>query len=135
MSDWDELEAVENKPRMQSLAENYEAAKQSYATVKETLDNLEMQIVGEVPEDFGEHEIDAGELTITVRRNDRFAWDQNILAETLEELSDQYPDFVKVSYTIDKKKFNAAPDDVRKPFLHALTRKQGTVNVTIKRKA
>jgi hypothetical protein len=133
MSDWDEFEGLEKKPRLQRIAEEYEQAKQQYGSLKATIDDLEMRIVGEVPEDFGEHTIEAGELDIIVKRNDRFQWDQEILNEVLGDMV-SLPSFVKVAYSIDKKKFNAASDEERELLLSALTRKQGTINITVKRK-
>lgn len=99
-------------------------------SMQHTLDDLKAQILAEFDEAAEEQYMKFGKHTVTVKRSERWTWDSDAVKAMLA--GGPPPEFVKETYTVDKRKFVKQDSVVRDAYLHALTRKPGpaTINVT-----
>lgn len=115
---------------MAKAVEMYASIEASIETMKHTLEDLKAQILAEFDEAAEEQQLNFGNYTVTVRRAERWTWDSDLVEQMVDDGAT--PEFVKKTYTVDKRKFVKQDSVVRDAYLHALTRKPGpaTINIT-----
>lgn len=132
MSDWDDYESQEaaaEAPKADTtLAERIIAAKAALDLADAAYAALVDEAVALVSDDFGEHTIDCGQHTIVLTRGEKYEWNIDTLKTILDGKEFL---FVKQKLSVDKRRFDALPEDVKKQFLPALTRKPGSVSIKV----
>lgn len=115
---------------MAKAVEMYASIEASIETMKRTLEDLKAQILAEFDEAAEEQQRNFGNYTVTVKRSERWTWDSDLVEQMVD--GGAIPEFVKKTYTVDKRKFVNQDSVVRDAYLHALTRKPGpaTINIT-----
>lgn len=155
MTTWDELDdALKAKPReivevsdmeQERIERLGDYAERLHYIREEMAENkaLEAAIVADIerlagPTDEG-HPVQAGDWMIEVTSGERWSWDKDLVEQLLDAKGvstedDSLPDFVDRSATINRRRYEKAPEDLRAYFAPALTRKEGkpTVKVTPK---
>jgi hypothetical protein len=132
MSDWDDYEskdaALEPPKADSTLAMRIIAAKAALDAADAAYATLCDEAVALISDDFGEHIIDCGQHSIVLTRSERYEWDTDALKTILggKELP-----FVKQKLSVDKRRFDALPEDEKKQLLPALTRKPGSVSIKV----
>lgn len=111
-------------------AETYLSVSATIDTLQRTLEDLKAQLLAEFDEAAEEQHRTFGKYTVTVKRAERWTWDSDAVEAMVA--GGTLPDFVKKTFTVDKRKFVKQDSVVRDAYLPALTRKPGpaTLNVT-----
>lgn len=89
--------------------------------ISSEIEAIEEELAPLVPEEPGDHVIDAGDFMIRATRGERWTWDKAEL-ERQFGAEEELPDFVKRSLSVDKRKFQALSPAQQNPLLDALTR-------------
>lgn len=131
MDTWEEYESQGETEGLAKMAEEYGQLVQQIEHLAEKAETLKAKIEVEFPADAGEFNKQAGSYMITLNRQERWTWDKEIL-ETIYASSASLPEFVRRTYSIDKRKFKSLDDDQKKVLLPALTRKGGPVKISVK---
>lgn len=139
MSDWTKvtseagLGAVNAEAsRLEELAKAIDTYIQTEAKIellKHTLDDLKAQILAEFDEAAEEQHLKFGKYQVTVTRSERWTWDSDAVEAMVADGT--LPEFVKKTFTVDKRKFVKQDSVVRDAYLHALTRKPGPANINV----
>lgn len=120
--------------RLSSLAESLLYAERELAECKECRTRVVTDIEGLIPETM-EGTIKVPGWTITIERGERWSWDKDILEQMLKlkGINDpaEIPAFIKRSTTVNRAKFDAQPEDVRREWIAALTRQKGATKITV----
>ncbi len=131
MSDWDKFEEQTASSGLLKLIDEFNETKATFDDSKDRLSTLEAKIVAEFNEDFGEQSKKIGENIVTINRQERYDWDQNILEALF--VSGSVPEYIKKRLTVEKRNFQKLTEAEQAPLLPALTRKPGPVSVKITR--
>ena len=83
------------------------------------------------PEEFGEQTRVYGKDVVTINRQERFHWDQDILEELFK--SGKLPAHIKKRLTVEKRTFQKLTEAEQKELQPALTRKPGPISVKLTR--
>lgn len=131
MSDWDKFEEQTASSGLLKLIDEFNETKATFDDSKDKLSTLEAKIVAEFNEDFGEQSKKIGDNIVTINRQERYDWDQNILEALF--VSGSVPEYIKKRLTVEKRNFQKLTEAEQAPLLPALTRKPGPVSVKITR--
>tara|TARA_Y100001970_G_scaffold145912_1_gene179140 strand:- start:15392 stop:15802 length:411 start_codon:yes stop_codon:yes gene_type:complete len=131
MSDWEQFESdTENAPISQKIEELKERKRKQEDNAK-AIEKLEADLVAEFPEEFGEQTRVYGKDVVTINRQERFHWDQDILEELFK--SGKLPAHIKKRLTVEKRTFQKLTETEQKELQPALTRKPGPISVKLTR--
>lgn len=131
MSDWDTLEAASESRTIARLIESYEEKVAQRDALIDEIKTLEKQILTDFPEDFGEHSRVVGNKVVTINRQERYDWNQDLLAKVFAD--SELPDHIKRRLTVDKRVFQSLEPVQQAPLMAALTRKPGPVSIKVTR--
>lgn len=120
--------------RLADRAEALLYAERELAACAEAKKRLIIEIEELIPE-TAEGPIKVPGWTISIERGERWTWDKDILEQLLatKGINDpaDIPSFITRSTTINRKVFDAQPEDVRKEWIIALTRKKGATKIVV----
>lgn len=138
MSDWTKVTAEAGMGadaeahRLQELGKAVETYLHLGATIEtmtRSLEDLKAQILAEFDEAAEEEQREFGQYKVTVKRGERWTWDSDAVEAMVSD--GPLPDFVKKTFSVDKRKFVKQDSVVRDAYLHALTRKPGPATITV----
>jgi hypothetical protein len=116
------------KEHASSYAEHLEKSEQ----IKASLSYLKEILLSDLPEEPGEYLIDMDdERVLTVSIPEKWTWDKKLLKEVYASAG--LPECVSQSFTVDRKKFEAASDDVKEVLRKALTIQCGLPTIKVKK--
>ena len=131
MSDWDKFEAENNLKPLLQMVEDLQTANQEQEQANTKVEKLEAKLIAEFSEEFGEQSKAIGVNIVTINRQERFQWDQDVLADIFKK--ETLPSHVKRRLTVEKRTFQKLTEAEQKKVMPALTRKPGPVTVKITR--
>mgnify|MGYP003691365459 CR=1 FL=1 len=131
MDTWEEYESQGEVEGLAKMAEEYGRLVTQIDKLVEKAETLKTKIEVEFPADAGEFNKQAGSYMVTLNRQERWTWDKEIL-ETIFSSSTTLPEFVRRTYSVDKRKFKSLDEGQQRELLPALTRKGGTVKISVK---
>ena len=131
METWEDYEKQTEAEGLAKLAEEYGQIAVQIERLTEQAETLKMKIEAEFPADAGEFNKQAGSYMVTLNRQERWTWDKEIL-ESIFASSTTLPEFVRRTYSIDKRKFKHLDEAQQSELLPAITRKGGPVKITVK---
>jgi|TARA_B110000971_G_C19910150_1_gene454124 hypothetical protein len=106
--------------RLKQAAQQYADCLAKLDVAKVSLDYIKEILVADLPEEVGEFAIEMEDgRTLVVRIPEKFVWDKKLLKDTYE--ASGLPDCVSQSFTVDRKKLDAAPLNVQEVLKKALT--------------
>tara|TARA_B100000780_G_scaffold95402_1_gene66522 strand:+ start:9128 stop:9550 length:423 start_codon:yes stop_codon:yes gene_type:complete len=106
--------------RLKDAAKQYTECSVRLDNEKASLDYLKEILLSDLPNVVGEHPIQMDDgRTLVVRIPEKLVWDKKLLKSTFE--ASGLPDCVSQSFTVDRKKLDAAPENVREVLKQALT--------------
>jgi len=118
---------------LDKIAESLLEVNERLEQLKSLKVSLEDKIWTLTPEEVGEFAVEGDEFMFTVKRNEKWTWDSDVIKSKL--VTTPTPDFVNAKFSINKKKFLAEDQAVQADFLDALTKSPSTAKVTPLRKA
>lgn len=107
--------------RLPLLAQRHLELSLQNERLKAELEAIEEEMAPLVPEEPGDHHIDAGDYLVRATRAERWTWDKAELERRFGS-EDELPDYVRRSLSVDKRKFQSLPPAEQGPLLDALTR-------------
>lgn len=110
-----------DESRAASLAEEYSHLEAVNAETKARMEMIVDELSRMFPETEGAMSREAGSYTITIKRDERWVWDKEILAEMFGD--DDLPPYVKRTLSVDKRKFERLKTSEQDQLKPALTRK------------
>lgn len=124
---------VAEEPRSERMANNarqFASLSEEAEKTKQTLAYLKEIILADLPEEPGEYNvrIDATR-TLIVTIPEKWEWDKKLLSDMFPVA--HTPDCVSTSYTVDKRKFEAASPEVKSQMSAALTIKCGAPTMKV----
>ena len=131
MSDWDKFEQQAKHKPMTEMIEALLDARRKKDEAEKLVEQFEAKLIAEFPEEFGEQSKQIGDNIVTVNRQERYNWNQEMLEGIFKK--SPLPPHVKRSLTVEKRtyqKLTKAEQDLVEP---ALTIKPGPVSVKITR--
>lgn len=131
MSDWDMLSSGSESRETSRMIEDYENLVSQRDELDDKIKRIEKQIIADFPEDFGEHSRVVGNKVLTINRQERYTWNQDLLHKIYQD--EEIPDHVKRRLTVDKRVFQRLDPEQQAPLLPALTRNPGPVSIKITR--
>ncbi len=131
MSDWDMLSSGSESRETSRMIEDYENLVSQRDELDDKIKSIEKQIIADFPEDFGEHSRVVGNKVLTINRQERYTWNQDLLHKIYQD--EEIPDHVKRRLTVDKRVFQRLDPEQQAPLLPALTRNPGPVSIKITR--
>jgi hypothetical protein len=134
---WDRLEssntpahlASTTSDRLEPLAEEYAKLRKEYDAISERLGQLENEIAYLFPEEAGDVAMSTSAYEVIVSRSERWTWDKDALQRFFP--TEEYPDYIKSSLSVDKRKFQKLPALEQEKLRHALTRKLDNPKVKV----
>lgn len=139
MSDWGSVNEkslshaaavqLEREVEVASKARRYMELMDKIDTMQEEADALKADLVAEFPEEMEDQTRLFANMAITVKRGERWTWDSDKLREIVGDVDSSH--LVKMSLSIDKRKFQKLADEEKAPYLAALTRAPGPVKVEV----
>ena len=79
MTDWDKFEAETANAPMSKIIDELKEQRRVRDDATKRVEQLEAKIVSEFPEEFGDQTKVYGDDVVTINRQERFNWDQDIL--------------------------------------------------------
>ena len=131
MTDWDKFEAETANAPMSKIIDELKEQRRVRDDATKRVEQLEAKIVSEFPEEFGDQTKVYGNDVVTINRQERFNWDQDILDNIFK--AKPLPDHVKRRLTVDKRTFQKLTETDQEVLAPALTRKPGPVSVKLTR--
>tara|TARA_B100002019_G_scaffold159988_1_gene137939 strand:- start:12113 stop:12514 length:402 start_codon:yes stop_codon:yes gene_type:complete len=131
MSDWDMLSSGSESRETSRMIEDYENLVSQRDELDDKIKRIEKQIIADFPEDFGEHSRVVGNKVLTINRQERYTWNQDLLHKIYQD--EEIPDHVKRRLTVDKRVFQRLDPEQQAPLLPALTRNPGPVSIKVTR--
>ncbi len=131
MTDWDKFEAETANAPMSKIIDELKEQRRVRDDATKRVEQLEAKIVSEFPEEFGDQTKVYGDDVVTINRQERFNWDQDILDNIFK--AKPLPDHVKRRLTVDKRTFQKLTETDQEVLAPALTRKPGPVSVKLTR--
>jgi hypothetical protein len=134
---WDTLESASppahlvasTSDRLEPLAEEFVRLKKEYDALSERLGQLENEIAYLFPEEAGDLAQSTSNFEVIVSRSERWTWDKDALQRQFP--TEEYPDYIKSSLSVDKRKFQKLPALEQEKLRHALTRKLDNPKVKV----
>ncbi len=131
METWEDFEDATEQGGIAKVAEEFKSISKQIEDLEERRDRLKAKIEGEFSQDMGEQSKQAGSYLITLSRQERWSWDKEVLLEIYKS-TDSMPEFIKKTFSIDRRKWKSLDDDDQTRLLPALTRKPGPVKIVVK---
>ena len=131
MTDWDKFEAETANAPMSKIIDELKEQRRVRDDATKRVEQLEAKIVSQFPEEFGDQTKVYGDDVVTINRQERFNWDQDILDNIFK--AKPLPDHVKRRLTVDKRTFQKLTETDQEVLAPALTRKPGPVSVKLTR--
>ena len=131
MSDWDMLSSGSESRETSRMIEDYENLVSQRDELDDKIKRIEKQIIADFPEDFGEHSRVVGNKVLTINRQERYTWNQDLLHKIYQD--EEIPDHVKRRLTVDKRVFQRLDPEQQAPLLPALTLNPGPVSIKVTR--
>ena len=131
METWEDFEQASEQGGIAKVAEEFKSVSKQIEDLEERRDKLKAMLEGEFSQDMGEQSKQAGSYLITLNRQERWSWDKDVLIEIYQS-PDAMPDFIKKTFSIDRRKWKTLSDDDQTKLLPALTRKPGAVKIVVK---
>lgn len=131
MTDWDKFEAETANAPMSKIIDELKEQRRVRDDATKRVEQLEAKIVSEFPEEFGDQTKVYGDDVVTINRQERFNWDQDVLDDIFK--AKPLPDHVKRRLTVDKRTFQKLTETDQEVLAPALTRKPGPVSVKLTR--
>lgn len=98
--------------------------------LKQRKKELQGVIECQFPEgEIGEWMRKFGAYQVTFKRGEKLEWDTDTLKELVE--AGEVPDHIKLKLSVDKRKYDALPQNEKDKLLPALTIKPGTVKIEV----
>jgi hypothetical protein len=129
MSDWDAYDGAD-ETTLQGQAERFAHLSNTKQKIEEEMEGLKDKILESFAQEPGEQSLKAGETLVTVKIQERWEWDQDLMIDLYSD-RDELPHHVSKRLTINKRKFNTLTDDEQKEVLPCLTRKLGTTTINV----
>jgi hypothetical protein len=121
---------MSKQERLKELAQAYKEAEEKFTYLKDELGFLKAHILAELPEEPDEHIINIGDgHYMTVRIPEKWSWDKRVLKAIYQNVAT--PDCVNTSFTVDRKKYEASPEEVQQELINALTIECGTATFKV----
>ena len=124
----------EKNERAQRLGIEHAALEQK----KQEIDNRLRQVGEEIAlladEDTEEHTFETEKCTVSVSRTERWTWDTESL-ESILGSPDNWPEYVKKSVSVDKRRFQKLPQEEQERLKPALTRSLNKPKVKVQVKS
>lgn len=131
----DSFIAVPQHPKAERLkdhASQYAKYLEQSEEVKASLSYLKDIILSDLPEEPGEYPIEMDDSsTLVVSIPEKWTWDKKLLKEIYPSAG--LPECVSQSFTVDRKKFEAASDDVKEVLRKALTIQCGLPTIKVRK--
>ena len=105
MSDWDMLSSGSESRETSRMIEEYENLVIQRSDLDEKIKRIEKQLISDFPEDFGEHSRVVGNKVLTINRQERYVWNQDLLSKIYQD--EVIPDLVKRRLTVNKRVFQS----------------------------
>lgn len=116
--------------RMSTNAQQFAALSEEAEKTKQTLAYLREIILADLPEEPGEYNVRIDTTrTLVVTIPEKWEWDKKLLADMFPVA--HTPDCVSTSYTVDKRKYEAASPEVKSQMSQALTIKCGAPTMKV----
>lgn len=112
----------------ETVLRDYAIAEAKYQEVKAQYNEARKALLNLLPKEIGEHSLQIGEFTLTVKYPEKFVWD----AEELDALygSDK-PPHIKASYSIDLRALRRLPLQEQESLSKCYEAKAGTPTIDI----
>jgi len=123
------IQATSTAQRLEPLAEEYVRLKAEFDALQDRLGQIENEIAYLFPEEAGEIAQSTPKFEIIVSRSERWSWDKDALSREFSQ--EEYPDYIKRSLSVDKRKFQKLPEFEQQRLKHALTRKLDNPKVKV----
>ena len=121
---------MSKQERLKELAQAYKETEEKFTYLKDELGFLKAHILAELPEEPDEHIINIGDgHYMTVRIPEKWSWDKRVLKAIYQDVAT--PDCVYTSFTVDRKKYEASPEEVQQELINALTIECGTATFKV----
>ena len=117
--------------RVEKLALEYADLSIQKQEITERMQQLSQEIAHYAPESAEEHTFKTNRCEVSVTRSERWSWDQEKLVEILGDDQTHWPDHVKRTISVDKRKFQKLPPQEREALKPALTRKLDAAKVKV----
>lgn len=117
--------------RVEALALAYSELATQKSDIDEQMQKLSQEIAHYAPESAIEHVIETPRCEVSVTRSERWSWDQEQLEEILGADEAQWPEHIKRTVTVDKRKFQKLPAEEQERLKPALTRKLDAAKVKV----
>lgn len=98
--------------------------------LKERASNIKEDITDIVPQEIGDVERMVGVRKVVISRPSRNDWNHEMLLQIFGE-HDPLPDYVTKKLQINKRDFEALPEETQRTLFPALTRKPGPMQVRV----
>ena len=129
----DTLLPIPRHPKADRLRENaatYANLLAKSEEVKISLDYLKAILLGDLPQEAGEYPIEMDDgRTLMIKVPEKWSWDKKLLKDTFESAG--LPECVNQSFLVDRKKYEAAPDNVKEVLKQALTIECGSPTIKV----
>ena len=117
------------EPELKEMAINLFRKKTELEKLSEEVKKLEGEIAYFFPQIAGEHKRRLDEVHVSVKRHERFEWDENKLAEIFDQR--EVPEYIRRRLSVDKRRFNRLSQDEQNLVKPALTRKLQSPKVEV----
>ena len=118
------------KDRLKEHAAQYVDTLAKLDLAKGNLDYLKEILLSDLHEEVGEYPIEMDDgRTLVIKIPEKWTWDKKLLKETYE--ASGLPECVSQSFLVDRKKYEAAPDNVREVLTKALTIQCGSPTIKV----
>lgn len=118
--------------RLKDHATQYAEFLEQSEAVKASLTYLRDILLSDLPEEPGEYLIDMDDdRSLAVSIPEKWTWDKKLLKDIYASAG--LPECVSQSFTVDRKKFEAASDDVKEVLRKALTIQCGLPTIKVRK--
>jgi len=118
--------------RLRDHARQYVSHFERSEEIKASLSYLKDILLSDLPEEPGEYPIEMDDSsTLVVSIPEKWTWDKKLLKEIYSSAG--LPECVSQSFTVDRKKFEAASDDVKEVLRKALTIQCGLPTIKVRK--
>lgn len=116
--------------RLKQKATQYVDTLAKLEHLKDNIDYLKEILLSDLPEEPGEYPIEMDDgRTLVVKIPEKWTWDKKLLQDTYA--TSGLPECVSQSFTVDRKKYEAATDNVRAVLKEALTISCGSPTIKV----
>ena len=129
MSDWDAYDGAD-ETTLSGQAERYDHLIKTKQKIEDEMEGLKDKLIESLSKETGEQSLKAGKSLVTVKIQERWEWDQDLMFDLFSD-RDELPAHVSKRLTINKRKFNSLTEEEQKEVLPCLTRKLGTTTINV----